>query len=187
MVCALRRMLGFWTRLARLGQREPSGQQVPVASLSSPQGALYQPVTMSSPQNSPQLSKQEPWPSSLPNPCRDPIDNKPWMKLVEECADLFDELDRHMDALDPERREMAEHVCRRLQEILERCGVELIDQEAMFERRLHQLVGLSVGMSPEAATARIISPGFRVGPRILRRARVQLLQEASSNVTGQSP
>jgi molecular chaperone GrpE (heat shock protein) len=109
------------------------------------------------------------------------------MKLVGECADLFDELDSHLEGLDPAGREIAEHVCLRLQEILQRCGVELIDQEGTFERTLHQPVGPSLGLGTEAVRARVISPGFRVGRRILRRARVQLHQGVSPTTTGGSP
>jgi hypothetical protein len=67
----------------------------------------------------------------------DPLDNKPWIKLVEEGVDLFDELDSHQEGLDPAGREIAEHVCLRLREILERCDVEVIDEDRPFDRTLH--------------------------------------------------
>lgn len=88
------------------------------------------------------------------------------MKLVGECADLFDELDSHLEGLDPAGREMAEHVCLRLQEILQRCGVELIDQEGAFERTLHQPFGPRASAGTNGVWVKIVSPGFRVGRRI---------------------
>ncbi len=58
----------------------------------------------------------------------DPLDNKAWLRLVEECVDLFDELDRHSSSFDAPRREVVEHVSSRLREILERCGGEVVEQ-----------------------------------------------------------
>lgn len=115
----------------------------------------------------------------------DPLDNKPWIKLAEECVELFDELDRQNKFFDPARREIADHVCCRLKEMLQRSGVELIAETALFERTLHQPETPTVGIVDKAATAIILSPGFRVGRRVLRRARVEL-QNSTSNGVGES-
>jgi hypothetical protein len=115
----------------------------------------------------------------------DPLDNKPWIKLAEECVELFDELDRQIKFFDPARREIADHVCCRLQEMLQRSGVELIAETALFERTLHQPEIPTAGMTNGADTAIILSPGFRVGRRVLRRARVEL-QNSVQNKSGES-
>jgi molecular chaperone GrpE (heat shock protein) len=101
----------------------------------------------------------------------DALENRAWLKLVNECTDLYDELDTHADGLDAAGREIAEHACLRLQEILQRNGVELIDQDGPFERKLHQLPAgaPTAGAGPPI---QVVTPGFRVGRRILRRARV---------------
>jgi hypothetical protein len=102
------------------------------------------------------------------------LDNRPWLKLVEENVALFDELDRHRSAFDPARQEVADHVICRLQEILERCGVESISCDGGFDRSRHQPDG-AARVLPGARVTRTLSSGFRVGNRILRRARVEVL------------
>lgn len=116
----------------------------------------------------------------------DPLDNVAWLKLASECVDLYDELDGHMDALEPPTQEIAEHVCLRLQEILQRCGVEAIAQNRRFDRTLHQPPpgGLPSGAGP-GPEVNIISPGFRVGRRVLRRARVESVRASIVDATGE--
>jgi hypothetical protein len=126
-----------------------------------------------------------PHPLSKPGISNDPLDNKPWIKLAEECVELFDELDRQIKFFDPGRREIADHVCCRLQELLQRSGVELIAETAIFERTLHQPEIPTAGITNGADTAIILSPGFRVGRRILRRAHVEL-QHSDQKNSGES-
>jgi hypothetical protein len=106
-------------------------------------------------------------------PDGDPLDNLPWLKLIEENVALFDELDSHRADFDAPRQELADHVICRLQEILERCGVEPISGEGDFDRSRHQNEG-AVRVFPGAMIAETLSPGFRIGKRILRRARVRI-------------
>lgn len=98
----------------------------------------------------------------------------PWMRLVEECVEVVDELDRHMNSFDAPRREVAEHVVLRMEEALERSGVEVISDEPIFDRSRHQPVGAIATASPGAAIAETLSPGFAIGRRVLRRARVRV-------------
>jgi hypothetical protein len=104
----------------------------------------------------------------------DPLDNKVWVNVVEECVALFDEMDRLGTTVSEESRDLAEHVCDRLREILERSGVEVLEGSTEFDRRLHQLYGEAVRSPDGTAVTRTISPGFRVGRRIFRRARVTI-------------
>lgn len=113
-------------------------------------------------------------PPPLPLEAASPLDNKPWLKLVEECVELLDELDRHMDNFDPARRELAAHVIQRVQEILERCGVQTIMTETIFDRNRHQPTPSGSSIVPGATIAETLSPGFVVANRMLRRARVRL-------------
>lgn len=103
----------------------------------------------------------------------EPLENRPWLKLVEESVALFDELDRHRVDFDAPRQEVADHVICRLHEILERCGVEPISGGGPFDRNRHQPDG-ATRVPPGATVTQTLSPGFRVGKRILRRARVQV-------------
>jgi hypothetical protein len=97
-----------------------------------------------------------------------------WMTLVEECVEVVDDLDEHMDSFDTPRREVAGHVILRLEDILERSGVEVISNDAIFDRARHKPDADHSGTGNGAAVRETLSPGFAVGPRVLRRARVQL-------------
>jgi len=96
------------------------------------------------------------------------------MKLVEECVEVVDELDEHMDSFDGPRREIARHVMLRLEEILERSGVEVISDDAIFDRARHKPDADHAATDNGATVSKTLSPGFAVGSRVLRRARVRL-------------
>jgi len=104
------------------------------------------------------------------------LDNRAWLKLAEECVALFDELDRHRNDFDPQRRELVEHMLFRLQEMLEGSGVEVIANKELFDRQRHQAVAPVASQTRQMAIAEVLSPGFAVRQRVLRRARVRLTQ-----------
>lgn len=103
-----------------------------------------------------------------------PQEDRRWMKLVEECAELVDELDEHLSSFDVPRREVAGHVIQRLEEILGRSGVEVISNDAIFDRARHKPDANHSAIDNGAAVHETLSPGFAVGSRVLRRARVRL-------------
>lgn len=111
----------------------------------------------------------------------DPLDNAAWVHLAEACVDLFAELENYQADFDPPRREIAEHVCDRLREILARSGVSLIDADSALDRNLHNMDPRDSPLKTDDAVVRVTSTGFYIGRRVLRRARVQLLQEASTS------
>ena len=178
MLPELGKMLGLRALLSRFRQRGVAARPNPLADCASSQGPASISVASLAPELVPAHSPETPSGSPPPRPVVEPIDNRPWMKLVEECVDLVDELDGQLAALDPGGREIAEHVCLRLQEVLQRCGVTLIDQPGAFERTLHQPVGPGTGAG--TPQVEVLSPGFRVDRRILRRARVQFLPATPS-------
>lgn len=108
------------------------------------------------------------------SPAADPLENKPWVGLVEECVAVIEDLERHMDDFDEPRREIAGHIVSRLEEALARSGVEVISDEEAFDRNRHRPVEESAANASDAAISEILSPGFVVGRRVLRRARVRL-------------
>ena len=116
----------------------------------------------------------------------EPLENKPWIHLIEECVALHEELERLRPSLDADSAEFADHCCCRVQEILERSGVRILADDATFDPSHHQVE--STGASPLEGTPieATLSPGFAVGRRVLRRARVTLapsllpVQEPSS-------
>ena len=100
--------------------------------------------------------------------------NGPWLGLVEDCIDLFDELERLHAHLDPQRQEMADHVADRLRDILERSGLSVISNDRSFDRSRHQAEPADLHVEPGTSIAETVSPGFVAGRRVLRRARVRL-------------
>jgi hypothetical protein len=112
--------------------------------------------------------------------------NKPWLDLVEECVELFDELDEHAPGFDAPRREMIKHVTLRLQEILERSGVETIADDHIFDRRRHRLMPPQVHAKSGMPLAEIISPGFAVNGRVFRRAKVRGAETSSQEISKDS-
>ena len=96
------------------------------------------------------------------------------MKLVEECVEMVDELDEHMESFDAPRREVARHVILRLEEILGRSGVEIISNDTIFDRARHKPDADHSALDNGTTVGEILSPGFAVGPQVLRRARVRL-------------
>ena len=116
------------------------------------------------------LERASPSEVSLGNP----LENGRWIKLVEECVEVVDELDEHVDSFDAPRREVAGHVIMRLEEILGRCGVQIISNDAIFDRTRHKPDTEHGAIDNGVAVHETLSPGFAVGPRVLRRARVRL-------------
>jgi hypothetical protein len=112
--------------------------------------------------------------SPLEDPLGKPLEDGRWIKLVEECVEVVDELDGHMDSFDETRREVAGHVILRLEEILGRSGVEIISNDAVFDRARHKPDANHAAPRNGAAIRETLSPGFAVGPRVMRRARVRV-------------
>jgi len=92
-------------------------------------------------------------------------------KVAECCVRLFDELDKNMEDFDQGKRELAEHVMARIEVILESAGVEAIEGEVAFDRMRHEP---DKSTANGAEIAETISPGFSLGQRVLRRARVRI-------------
>jgi hypothetical protein len=121
-----------------------------------------------------------------PVPLDDPLNNKPLMKLVEECVSVFDEIDRIRPSLEPASRDIAEHLGCRIQEILERSGVAIIEGELNFDHHRHHTESTAGSSTDGATIEETESPGFAVGRRVFRRARVKLAEVATTE-KGPSP
>ncbi len=93
-----------------------------------------------------------------------------WLKLVEECSDLYDDLEHTKPSLSPEQFELIDHVCNRLLGILERSDVEVIRNAGVYDRRYH--IPFDHQRIEEGQTINVISPGLVIGRRVLRHAQV---------------
>ncbi len=127
-------------------------------------------------QSQPDIAKPSPPPQPIHTEPIDRSNDEHWLKLVEECVLLYNDLDQRLASFDPKRKEQAEYILLQLQEILERSGVELITDDTTFERRRHQPVQPASGAVPGTPIIETLSPGFAVGRQVLRRARVRLAQ-----------
>ena len=119
-------------------------------------------------------------------PLDDPLTNKPLMSLVEDCVSLFDELDRLRPSLELAAQDFADHMGCRIQEVLERSGVTIIAEDLTFDRRRHQSEPTAETPMDGATIGETQSPGFAVGRRVFRRARVKLAEVATTE-KGPSP
>jgi molecular chaperone GrpE (heat shock protein) len=104
------------------------------------------------------------------------LDNPAWLQLVQECISLFDELETKSPGMDPARQEVAGYVCSQLEELLERCGVTRISGDSTFDERLHRPSPAIRRVASGVPIEETLSPGFIVGPRVLRRAHVRLAE-----------
>jgi molecular chaperone GrpE (heat shock protein) len=119
-------------------------------------------------------------------PIDDPLNNKPLMSLVEECVNLIDELDRLRPSLEPTSQDFADHLGCRIQELLERSAVTIIAGDLTFDRHRHQTESIAGTSTDGARIEETQSPGFALGRRVFRRARVKLAVVVSTE-KGPSP
>jgi len=151
----------------------------------------WEPPTNTFPAPSPpetrRLAEQTPHPAphstSGPYPAPNRIEDKRWLKLIEECIALYDELDRNSARFEPRDQELADHVCYRLQEILERSGVEAIAGDTTFDYTRHQPEGTTASIAVGTVIAETLSSGFLLDRQVLRRARVRLIESPPTRAT----
>lgn len=103
------------------------------------------------------------------------LDNKPFAKLAEECVDLMNEFEGYIDRLETaEGKMIVEMLEKRFQEILERSGLQRIDNEnEPFSVLRHTPVPMEP-VSEGIALSEIICPGLLLENRVLRKAKVKI-------------
>jgi molecular chaperone GrpE (heat shock protein) len=102
-----------------------------------------------------------------------PVHSEEWLDLVKECCDLMDEIDELQRSYAPEDDDRLYHVSLRMETILDRAGLERIENETEYDVRRH----FAPGEGPVPKGARIVEtirPGFRIDRRVLRRAHVKV-------------
>jgi GrpE len=105
---------------------------------------------------------------------QDTLQNKQWLALVREDVKLFEELDELVPNFDVARREVAQHIQSRLEEILARSGVEVILHDQVFDPHRHRAVSHAYIAMPNVPIVETVSPGFAVGRLVLRPALVHI-------------
>jgi|GEM_PF-3079040 len=92
-------------------------------------------------------------------------------EAAERCIFLYEELNRNLPQFDDDKRQLAEHILARLEEIALAAGATIIRDETIFDRTRHQPDAAADNGAPIAST---LSPGFAIGRRILHRAKVRI-------------
>lgn len=114
-------------------------------------------------------------PEAILTPSPELPDDERWADLAEECVEVVDELDRNMGRFDDaKRQELADHVIWRLAEVLERSGVDPIFDDTAFDSKRHKPDKAISRTASGTTILETLSPGFAVGHRVLRRARVRV-------------
>ena len=105
------------------------------------------------------------------------LDNKPYVKIVEDLFQLSSEMERIGGKMrDEGMKSIAEHVFMRLEEIFERNGLSPIDGETSFDVRRHKPEPASV-VADGSEIAETLSPGWSLDERVMRRAKVRIASE----------
>jgi len=134
------------------------------------------------------LSALTPEPTAERTPAMDSVAGmERWSRLVEECVELSKELDEIRVRDEISTRDLLDHVLVRLQQLLERCGVESIVDPAPFNRRLHRATPGVPKPNSGTYTVEVLAPGFCIGERVLLRARVRLAAATVDGVGSTAP
>ena len=105
------------------------------------------------------------------------LDNKPYVKVIEDLFQLSSEMERiGGKSSDEGMKSIAEHVVMRLEEIFERNGLSPIDGETSFDVRRHKPEPASV-VADGSEIAETLSPGWSLDERVMRRAKVRIASE----------
>ena len=103
------------------------------------------------------------------------LNNKEFVKIVEECVDIMNEFETYMNRLQSEEAKiMGELVIKRLQELLERSGLDRIDDiTTPFSILLHTPIPL-VPVQEGEPIIKILQPGLILENRVFLKAKIQL-------------
>ncbi len=102
------------------------------------------------------------------------LDNKPYVKVIEDLFQLSSEMERiGGKSSDEGMKSIAEHVFMRLEEIFERNGLSPIDGERSFDVRRHKPEPAAV-VADGSEITETLSPGWSLDERVMRRAKVRI-------------
>jgi hypothetical protein len=93
--------------------------------------------------------------------------------LIQECTDLMNELDTFHTKADENNRQLIEHTLSRLENALDRTGVERIENESRFDIVRHR-ADFGKRIPQGAPISETIRPGYLLKNRVIRRALVKV-------------
>ncbi len=103
------------------------------------------------------------------------LDNKPFVKLTEECLDLMNEFEGYIARLETdEGKMMAEMLVKRFQEMLERSGLQRIDDKNEPFSVLRHIPVPMEPVSEGTLLEKIICSGLALENRVFRKAKVKV-------------
>lgn len=101
----------------------------------------------------------------------------PNLSLVEDIVGLLDELERHGSSASADAREWWEHLRLRLEEILQRSGLQPIANDSIFDRMRHQPESPDPRIESGDVIVETVRIGLTLGPRVIRRALVRVIPQ----------
>lgn len=106
------------------------------------------------------------------------LENAKFIKLVEECVDAMNEFESYTDRMETEEgKAMTKMIVMRLQESLERSGLERIDDiNEPFSILKHKHEPMMPVAEGETLNE-IIAPGLAIENRVFRKAKVNIKQD----------
>ena len=99
--------------------------------------------------------------------------NGPYCQLAEDCADLLNEYDTMLPRMNDAVKPFAENVVDRIQEILERNGLEVISGESAFDIIRHKPEPVK-NVPQGTPILETLAPGLTLKEKVLRRAKVRV-------------
>lgn len=152
------------TALEKANIGEALDEIVPSDSLKKTESAAEEELVVSGKTESP---VEEPPPPLL--------DNRPFVKLAEECVDMMNEFEGYIERLETrEGKMMVELIVKRLQELLERSGLHRIDDETELFSVLRHIPIPIESVSEGTPLNGIIRAGLALENRVLRKAKVNV-------------
>lgn len=108
------------------------------------------------------------------------LSNTPWVKLVEECVELYSEIDDLLPNMTESQQQLGRHIIDRLAGILQRSGISLIDDDTEFDPRRHKAES---DVPPGTTIVKTLRRGFALGRRVFLKAVVQVESSGSSSTS----
>jgi len=108
------------------------------------------------------------------------LSNTPWVNLVEECVNLYSEINDLLPDMTESQQELGRHIIDRLAEILQRSGISLIEDDTEFDPRRHQTES---DPPPGTTIVKTLRRGIALGRRVFLKALVQVEHSGSNSVS----
>lgn len=121
-------------------------------------------------------------PRQLPAPPASPLDNKPYVKVMEDLMRLSSEIRRLADHAPDDSRDALDYIYEQLEDVFERNGLTMIEGETVYDVCRHQPV--PAALVPDGTPVeKTLVPGWALDRKVLRRAKVSVRKPDTDNLS----